>query len=254
MITKSQVKYIQSLGQKKFRDEEAVFIAEGPKIINELLGGLPGAVIVIYATRNWIEDHFALLKNIPSSKLNEIKEAELERLSFLPAPNQVLGLFQKPAAPPPGDFNNSISLMLDGIQDPGNMGTIIRIADWFGIDRVICSTDCADAFAPKVVQSSMGSIARIQLLYTDLLQFVKENAGLALYAASLNGKRINEMEKLKKGVIVIGNESKGIRKDLLDLCAERITIPRLGHAESLNAAVATGILLSHLLPLPASRS
>jgi TrmH family RNA methyltransferase len=254
MITKSQVKYIQSLGQKKFRDEEAVFIAEGPKIINELLGALPAALIVLYATSNWAEEHAALLKNIPLSKLNEVKETELERLSFLPSPNQVLGLFQKPPPLPSQHFTANISLMLDGIQDPGNMGTIIRIADWFGIDRVICSTDCADAFAPKTVQSSMGSIVRVPLLYTDLLQFVKENTGLKLYAASLNGKKINEMEKLKEGVIVIGNESKGIRKELLDLCTERVTIPGSGRAESLNAAVATGILLSHLVPLPGSLS
>lgn len=246
MITKSQVKYIQSLGQKKFRDEEQLFIAEGPKIINELLALPHSGLVGLYTTAEWMETHASLLKDIPVSKITAIKEKELERISFLSAPNQLLAIFKKPPPAAVSSLPNRVSLMLDGIQDPGNMGTIIRIADWFGIGQVICSMDCADAFSPKAVQSSMGSIARVQVLYTDLLKTLKENSSLVLYAATLYGKKITEMGKLKTGVIVIGNESKGIRKELLELCREQITIPRTGHAESLNAAVATGILLSHL--------
>ena len=249
MITKLQVKYIQSLGQKKFRDEEGVFVAEGPKIINELLAALPAALQVLYATRQWMQTQAGLIKNIAEGKVAEINEQELDRISFLQTPHEVLAVFKKPAVLPL-NFSQTLSLMLDGIQDPGNMGTIIRIADWFGISNVICSTDCADAFAPKAVQSTMGSIVRVQLLYTDLVALVKKTKGLQLYAATLNGEKINGMQSIKEGVIVIGNESKGIHAALLDCCQRRITIPRIGHAESLNAAVATGIILSHIIGSP----
>jgi TrmH family RNA methyltransferase len=248
MITKLQVKYIQSLGQKKFRDEEGVFVAEGPKIINELLAASPAALMVLYATSQWMQANAGLIKNIATDKAVEIKDHELERISFLQTPHEVLAVFKKPEVLPL-DFSQTLSLMLDGIQDPGNMGTIIRIADWFGIRNIICSTDCADAFAPKVVQSTMGSIVRVQLYYTDLTELVKKTKGLQLYAAALNGENLNGIAPIKEGVIVIGNESKGIHAALLVCCQNRITIPRIGHAESLNAAVATGIILSHITSL-----
>lgn len=246
MITKLQVKYIQSLGQKKFRDQAGAFVAEGPKIINELLGAAIAAPEQVYATANWMQAHAHLLKDVAADKLVTIKEQELERISFLQTPNEVLAVFKKPLHAPL-QLENSIALMLDGIQDPGNLGTIIRIADWFGIRSVVCSTDCADAFAPKVVQSTMGSIARVQLLYTDLIKLVADTPVLQLYATALNGTSIHHLQPIEQGVIVIGNESKGIRQPLLDSCQHRITIPRLGHAESLNAAVAAGIILSHLV-------
>lgn len=246
MITKLQVKYIQSLRQKKFRDEEGVFVAEGPKIINELLGDAAAVPEEIYAGREWMEAHTGILKNVGPGKTIEIKEKEMERISFLKTPSEVLGIFKQPATMPFHLLQN-ISLMLDGIQDPGNMGTIIRIADWFGIRQVVCSTDCADAFAPKVVQSTMGSIVRVQLLYTDLVRLIKETAPLPLYAATLHGENINSMQPIEQGVIVIGNESKGISTALLNCCQHRITIPGTGRAESLNAAVAVGIILSRLV-------
>ena len=249
MITKLQVKYIQSLGQKKFRDSAGLFVAEGPKIVNELLASVPGSLETLYATMPWLQKHPALVKNIAADKVVEIKDHELERISFLQTPNEVLAIFKKPPAPVPV-FSNAVSLMLDGIQDPGNLGTIIRIADWFGISNVICSTDCADAFAPKTVQSTMGSIVRVQLLYTDLMELVKKLHGIPLYAAALNGENINLMQPLAEGIVVIGNESKGIHAALLDSCQHRITIPRNGQAESLNAAVAAGIILSRLTPSP----
>jgi RNA methyltransferase, TrmH family len=247
MITKSQVKYIQSLGQKKFRDEESVFIAEGPKIMNELLTAIPDSLVVLYATTTWLEKNTSLQKHIAAANIVEVKDAELERLSLLSAPNQVLGVFKKPVYPATLQTRGKISLMLDEIQDPGNLGTIIRTADWFGIGLIVCSLDCADAFAPKVVQSTMGSVVRVQVLYTDLLQWQKENAETAIFAAALNGKNIYDIKDVKEGILIIGNESKGVRKELLDRCREKLTIPRLGEAESLNAAVATGIILSHLI-------
>jgi len=246
MITKLQVKYIQSLGQKKFRDEEAVFIAEGPKIINELLGDAASKPEAIYATREWIEEDMPAVKATDPYNVIEIEQSDLERASFLQAPNRVLGLFKKPVYANL-DFTHTVSLMLDGIQDPGNLGTIIRIADWFGITNIACSKDCADAFAPKVVQATMGSIARVKLIYTDLVELVNQMPSIPLYAATLNGDSIRNRQPVREGILVIGNESKGVSTALLTYCQHRITIPRIGSAESLNAAVATGIILSHLV-------
>ena len=147
----------------------------------------------------------------------------------------------------PPNTAKTISLMLDGIQDPGNMGTIIRIADWFGIRLIICSADCADAFAPKVVQATMGSVVRVQLWYTDLVAVAKQHTAIPFYAATLSGENIHMMKPLEEGIIVIGNESKGISAALLSCCRHRVSIPRVGQAESLNAAVAAGIILSHLV-------
>lgn len=137
--------------------------------------------------------------------------------------------------------------MVDGIRDPGNMGTIIRIADWFGINNIICSRDCVEQYNPKVVQASMGSIARVNIVYKDLEEFLKQNKNVIVYAATLNGKSVHSVDKINEGLLLIGNESNGIRSELLALVTEEITIPRLGGAESLNAAVATGIILSHVV-------
>jgi TrmH family RNA methyltransferase len=136
--------------------------------------------------------------------------------------------------------------MLDDIQDPGNMGTLIRIADWFGIENIICSENCVECYNPKVVQATMGSLARVNILYTDLMAFIQKNKKINIYAAALSGASVFEMEKIKEGIILIGNEAKGIHSDLLKLAFKKITIPSFGHAESLNAAVATGIILSHV--------
>jgi TrmH family RNA methyltransferase len=243
MITKSQVKYIQSLGQKKFRDDAGEFVAEGPKIINELLGLDHMKPVSLYATQEWIEGNAILTASLPAGVLHQVTESELERCSFLTTPNRVLCIFKKPALAVKG---TGVLLILDGIQDPGNMGSIIRVADWFGVQQVICSMDCADAFAPKVIQSTMASIARVEVLYTDLLLYVQSHKRLQLYATTLKGKPLASFKGLQEGAIIIGNESKGISPALLALCQHQVTIPRLGHAESLNAAVATGIVLSHL--------
>jgi TrmH family RNA methyltransferase len=242
MLVKSQVKYIQSLSQKKLRDEENVFVAEGPKIINELLQSGNIRAQQIFATKEWITH-----KGLDPAILVELSNSELERISFQQAPNQVLGVFAKPVFPNTIPWNNSISLMLDTIQDPGNMGTIMRCADWFGIKRIVCSRDCADVFNPKVVQSSMGSIARVQVFYEDLSAFLKEHNNVPVYAATLDGKDLYSYSGIQGGIVLIGNESKGIQEELLEKSRYRITIPRKGEAESLNAAVATGIILSHIV-------
>lgn len=244
MLIKSQVKYIQSLSHKKLRDSEEVFVAEGPKLINELLRGANIQVQQLFALKEWIEEQAPEIQK----SVTEISPSELERISLLQTPNQVLGIFKKPTFTANRPLRNTLSLMLDTIQDPGNLGTIIRCADWFGISQIVCSTDCADAFNPKVVQSSMGSIARVQVLYEPLAEFLAKEPGIPTYAAVLDGTNVRQLPPVKEGIIIIGNESKGISDGVLALSRHRITIPRKGDAESLNAAVATGIILSHITP------
>jgi TrmH family RNA methyltransferase len=137
-----------------------------------------------------------------------------------------------------------LSLLLDGIRDPGNMGTIIRIADWFGVAHIICSEDCVDCYNPKVVQATMGSLAGVDIFYTGLDKFISSNKALNVYAATLSGKDVSGIGKIKEGLLIIGNESTGIRDTLLPFITEQISIPRYGRAESLNAAVACGIILA----------
>lgn len=241
MLVKSRVKYIQSLGQKKQRDIEGVFMAEGPKIIAELLASARSFIQQMYATKEWLQEHSQRLNGIEAT---EVTEDELAKISQLSAPNQVVAIvkqFDNPSL----TAKDTVTLVLDTIQDPGNLGTIIRIADWFGIRQMVCSKDSADLYNPKVVQSTMGSVARVKVIYTDLEEWIAEQ-NVPVYAAALNGQDITSMKKLKEGIIIIGNESKGISPGVMKLAKERITIIRRGEAESLNAAVATGIILSHL--------
>ena len=244
MLVKSQVKYIQSLGQKKFRDEEGVFIVEGPKMVSELLGVSTLQLLQIYAVKEWLQTLAG--SALGAAVVTEVKETELGRVSTLSTPNQVLAVFKRPVFPPI-DPVNSVTLLLDGIQDPGNMGTIVRIADWLGLRQVIASRDSADVYSAKAVQSTMGSISRVQVLYEDLPALIGRNRGLPLYAAILEGESLYTTPRIHRGMIIIGNESRGIREEVLAIKPRGITIPRIGQAESLNAAVATGIILSHLL-------
>lgn len=244
MLVKSQVKYIQSLSQKKQRDEEGLFAAEGPKIINEFLQASNLPLRMLYATQQWVDENPAQAASLRKDQFEVITAPELERISFLTTPNQVLALFEKPEFP--AITGKSLILLLDRIQDPGNLGTIIRCADWFGIRQVVCSPETADVFSPKVVQSTMGSLTRVAVKYTDLGLFLEQYKE-PVYAAVFDGKPIKTVGKQEAGAILIGNESKGISADLLkgkNLIP--VTIPRIGEAESLNAAVATGILLSQL--------
>ncbi|HEU4859122.1 MAG TPA: RNA methyltransferase [Chitinophagaceae bacterium] len=241
MITKNQVKYIQSLGQKKWRDSEHVFIAEGPKLVNELLTAANCKIIQLYALKEWIDQ----IK--PGGEVIEVTIDELQKISQLSTPNQVVAIAKKITWESEAVLEGNISLALDEIQDPGNMGTIIRLADWFGVKNIFCSMNCADSYNPKVVQASMGSITRIRIEYNDLPMWLKKNNGLSVYASVLNGDDVTKMEKINEGILIIGNESKGISDQVLRLANARITIPRRGKAESLNAAVATGIILSHLI-------
>ena len=236
------IKFIQSLSRKKERDEAGVFVAEGPKIVNELLNAPHLELIDLYGVESWITNYTLP----PGVSYTQVDAVMLERMSSLSTPNQVIGIFRKPKQPELS-LKQTISIFADGIQDPGNMGSIVRCADWFGITQVICSYDCADIFNPKTVQSTMGSIARVHVYYHDLAALLRANADISVYAATLSGQDINNFHPIAEGVIVIGNESKGISNEILELSSDKITIPRKGNAESLNAAVATGIILSRLV-------
>src|SRR5688572_4547697 len=243
MLGKSQTKYIQSLGQKKVRDEEGMFIAEGPKIIDELLVSAKSNIQHLYALPDWIEAHHDQCRGI---RVVEVNETELQTISQLTTANNVLAVVRKFETPGDILIKEKVSLVLDTIQDPGNLGTIIRISDWFGIEQIICSKECADIYNPKVVQSSMGSFVRVGLFYTNLYEWLGEQQSAGIYGAALAGKDVTTMNRIMEGLIVIGNESKGISPDIMSRVTEQITIPRKGKAESLNAAVATGIILSHI--------
>ncbi|HCL06833.1 MAG TPA: RNA methyltransferase [Chitinophagaceae bacterium] len=237
MLSKNELKYIQSLCQKKQRSAERLFLAEGVKLAGELLeSGYP--VKNIYAVEEWE----APVTHIPITRISAV---ELEKISALQTPNQVLLIAeqQEPGGEP--ELKNHFTLVLDGIQDPGNLGTIIRIADWFGIDQIIASKDTVELYNPKVIQSTMGSFLRVKIWYRDL-ETILAKKEVPVYGALLNGESMYTTASPKEGILVIGNESKGIRETILPLINHAITIPRTGKAESLNAAVATGILLSQL--------
>jgi TrmH family RNA methyltransferase len=246
MLTKKIVKYIQSLSHKKFRDEEKAFIAEGPKVVAEFLTSKKFSCNIICAEKEWLLENSLLTSFLPADNIFPVDEHWLQRISLLKTPNKVLAVFNKNISAEEPVLENKISLMLDDIQDPGNLGTIIRNADWFGIENIICSENCVDCYNPKVVQSTMGSLSRVNIIYGDLTYFIKKNNKISLFAAALAGTSIYEIEKIKEGFILIGNESKGIHEDILQLATKRITIPRFGHAESLNAAVASGIILAEI--------
>jgi len=243
MLNKSEVKYIQSLSQKKFRDEEGVYLVEGPKIVGEALVAPQLGIRKVYALKEWLELNTELCKNIDCEI---VADFELEKISQLKTPNQVLAIVALPAIEHFTFEKDQPGLVLDGIQDPGNLGTIIRIADWFGVNQVICSKDCADAYNAKVVQSTMGSIFRVKLLYSDLENWMDGYKDVAFYGAALDGDPLKNIAAISNGLVVIGNESKGIRPEVMNRVTQKITIEKRGAAESLNAAVATGIILSHL--------
>jgi RNA methyltransferase, TrmH family len=246
MFSKTHTKYIQSLHHKKFRDEYGVFIAEGTKVVVELLNADKFECKELFALPDWFVANAKILSNYNEIEKIEIKDFELEKISALSTPNKVLGIFQKSTLPQTIDAKQKITLALDAIQDPGNLGTIIRNADWFGVENIVCSLTCADMYNPKVVQSTMGSLVRVNVVYKDLPNWLAENKPIKKLAADLDGKNVSSLKNIKEAIIIIGNEGKGISKEVMNWVDEKITISKKGGAESLNAAVASGIILSHL--------
>lgn len=246
MISKNKIKYIHSLELKKNRDKEHVFVAEGPKVVDDILK-LRQAHTVI-ATAEWLKQHEGLPRT--GCEIIEVDESELSKTSFLQHPQQVMAVFEQYKCEINyANLAEKLTIVLDGVQDPGNMGTIIRIADWFGIADIVCSKNTADVYNPKVVQSTMGSIARVNVAYTDLTEFFRNlPKGLPIYGTLLEGTNIYEQNLSANGVIIMGNEGKGISQEIRSLitCGLRIPNYPAGRetADSLNVAVATAIVCS----------
>ena len=243
MITNAQIKFIKSLSQAKIREQNNLYIAEGEKLAAEWLQSSANVQMII-ATSVWLSKNQSIISKHKSATVLEVDEHTLARISQLQTPNQVL-LVVGYETNSRLEIGNEWILALDTIQDPGNMGTILRIADWFGIKTIICSPECVDIYNHKVVQSGMGAHLRVNVQYQGLPAFLKTN-NLPVYAALLEGENIFQIKSKTPGVLLIGNESKGISKDLLPYATHPITIPKIGGAESLNAGVATGIITAYL--------
>lgn len=248
MISKNQQKYISSLELKKNRKKENAFVAEGFKIVGELLqaGYKPK---IIAGSDEWMSN----APTLPAgTTCITVTDEELRKTSFLQHPQQVLGVFEIPNnafLPDSQWIKNNLCIALDGVQDPGNLGTIIRIADWFGIDTIICSHTTVDAYSPKVVQATMGSIARVKVIYTDLVEYLKElDKSIPVYGTLLDGENIYTKQLTTNGIIVMGNEGNGISPAVRELVNNRLLIPsfppKRPTAESLNVAIATAITIA----------
>jgi len=245
MLSKATIKDIQSLQHKKFRDESHSFSAEGPKVVHELLKEPVFECVAIYGLSDWIEK---TIHDFPDFKkyMHVISEIELSKLATYTTPNKVVAIFKKANVVSKFELKNNITLILDDIQDPGNLGTIIRTADWFGVKNIVCSLKTADAYNSKVVQSTMASLARVNIFYTNHIDWVKNNHSVKVLATLLQGNPLKNYKGLGEGILLIGNEANGLCEDLQQLADEKITIPAYGNAESLNAAIATAIALYEL--------
>ena len=243
-ISKNQIKFIRQLEQKKFRHREGLFVAEGTKVVGDLLAHYQPHSL--FATQEWLAQHSSHL-SLLTSHLYPVTDDELRRLSFLQHPQQVLALFPIPL-PPDTSLTSELSLALDGIQDPGNLGTIIRIADWFGIRDIYCSEDTVDAWNPKVVQATMGSIARVNIKYISLFDLIDLlPTDFPVYGTLLDGENIYTQALTPYGLIVMGNEGNGISPEIRQRVNRRLLIPSYRKddtAESLNVAIATAITCS----------
>lgn len=237
MISKNRIRFIKSLEQKKIRQQEGLFVIEGEKMINEAIEWIPNYIDSIYYTKEFE------FKNKPKNAIiEEVNENELKNISSLKTPNKALALCKFIHSS--STFSNYI-LALDGIQDPGNLGTILRMADWFGISHVICSNDTVDCYNPKVLQATMGAIFRVSVTYISLEDFFDQN-NKPVYGALLEGANLFQENFQKEGVIILGNEGNGIRQNIKKYIDYPITIPRYGSAESLNVATAGAIILGSL--------
>lgn len=243
MLSKNLLKLIRSLELKKFRKETGLFIAEGEKLINDLLASEIKCEKLITVSRN----KYSLPQQY-ETEIIEVRDEELKKASFLRTPQGIIGIFkQKKTGWDNNIANKELCLALDDIQDPGNLGTIIRIADWFGIEHIFCSIGTADIYNPKTVQATMGAIARINVHYLDLPQFIKsQSANVPIFGAFLNGTNIYEHKLAPNGIIVMGNEGNGIGKECEKFINERIFIPNYpkgrNTSESLNVSTATAIV------------
>lgn len=239
-LSKSKLKYIRSLREKKFRSEHGTFIAESNKLVNDLLPYMSCQLLV--GTSEYIDS--IDLRGI--EEVIEVNESQLSQISSLKNPQQVLAVFYQPENLQPTDISNELILALDGIQDPGNMGTIIRLADWYGIHHIYCSPDTVDVYNPKVVQATMGALARVNIHYTDLEKFLNQNKQQPVYGTFLDGENLYNQDITPNGIIVMGNEGSGIRPEIEKLVSRKLYIPNYPQgnltSESLNVSIATAII------------
>lgn len=236
MVSKNQIKLITSLQQKKYRKQEQLFIAEGIKVVQELLHS-NFELLDLYTTK---QDFLTVQKD----KVHAITADELKKISALTTPNTCLAVFKIPKAKE--RVEEGLIIALDDVRDPGNLGTIIRLCDWFGVATLFCSEESVDVYNPKVVQATMGSISRVNVVYGNLETFLLQSK-LPVFGTFMDGKSIYQEKLPKEGIIVMGNEANGISSAVEKLVAKRIAIPRFGNlqvTESLNVATATAIILS----------
>lgn len=245
MLSKTHFSRIRSLHLKKNRDAAGVFIAEGSKVVMELLRSAKFLCDELIVGSDWLADNSEVTLLSPATRISVAETDQLNNLSLLQRNQEVMGVFRRlnvTAAPVP----DRILLALDGIRDPGNLGTLIRTADWFGLQNIVCSHDTVDWYNPKVVQSAMGSMGRVDVYYTELPVWFKKYPGIPIYPAVPGGRPVRELGQPREGILLIGSESHGIRPELLALSPQKVGIPGAGTAESLNAAVAAGILLAYI--------
>lgn len=240
-LSKNKIKYIRSLEQKKTRKEESVFLAEGPKLIGDLLPYFHCRLIA--ATPQWIKDN----PNLRADEIIEATPEELSRASLLKTPQHVLALFEQPQHTLNAEaISQKLTIALDDIQDPGNLGTIIRLADWFGIENIICSSNTVDVYNPKAIQATMGAIARVKVHYTHLTDFIKTLGETPIFGTFLEGENIYNQPLPNHGIIIMGNEGNGISKEIEEWVNHKLYIPNYpqerGTSESLNVAIATAVV------------
>lgn len=235
-LSKNHIKLITSLQQKKYRQKHKLFVAEGVKVVNELLDS-DFELELLFATNEY--KHLSMF-----DKTVDVSNIELKKISQLKTPNKVLAVFHIPESKL--IEANGLILALDAINDPGNLGTIIRLCDWFGIENLVCSKDTVDCYNQKVVQASMGSLTRIQIMYTDLQSYVSSSK-LPVFIADMDGENVYKTSLPKEAILIMGNEANGISDEIRALVNAKISIPRFGNTqqtESLNVATATAILIS----------
>jgi TrmH family RNA methyltransferase len=239
-MTKAQIKLFQALSRQKYRKEHNAYLVEGDKNAREWLMSA-AHIIAIAATADWLENHRSLCGQHREADIMPAETFELEKITNLHTAPPVILMVRMPDTRMPSSMDGEWALYLDRIQDPGNMGTIIRTADWFGIKQLFLSPDCAEVYNPKVVQASMGSLLRVSVCSSSMAA-LQQQFELPLYAACLGGADLNTLADPQPGLIAVGNESQGLSDEVLRAASHKITIPAGGGAESLNVAVATGII------------
>lgn len=248
MLSKNQIKLISSLQKKKFRDQYQLFVAEGYKLISDLLNSKLESKYIIHTKQSNTDD---LLKHNNQLELIACDASDLKKISSLKTPSDLIGVFKIPSSEiNTSDIRHSLSILLDDVQDPGNLGTIIRIADWFGINHIFCSKNTVDLYNPKVIQATMGALARVKIIYTDLPQLVAEfvSPNFPVYGTFLEGETLYKSNLSTQGFIIMGNEGKGISSELKSLVNKKLFIPNFptdqATSESLNVSVACSIVCS----------